>query len=145
MTSAALNVRFSTEPLFGSAAQVKTIKRHEVLDRWKPLHRRLDTLSKGRNKLAHFGVVVWRKGSEFRLELRPQLQDARNFSLFNDDKALTREHIERLCADFRALTNDIGPFVDRACELLKQPLLPPQLTKDRPHPLIRTSRGRAKP
>lgn len=83
----------------------------ELFKEWKTLKNRLSERASERNRLAHSSVVYVQHDGTSRPQLRPNIDDARNFkSPLEKHPTYELKHIEEMRASFGALAGALGNF-----------------------------------
>jgi hypothetical protein len=131
MTSATLQVRLGRKPLHAGYSHF--IEPHPILDQWlgvkndmrrrqKSLHGKISTLSKERNKLAHYVVVVDRSLKDHPVpKLRKTPYNAANLpSHLSEENAYETERITEMQASFATLFTEMEDYVSLINDTLGQ-------------------------
>jgi hypothetical protein len=121
MTSAALQVRLGRSPV--TAGYSHFLQPHPILDRWlgvkgqwdrneKSLYGQISSLSKERNKLAHYPVIINHLQDSKRPELRKTQYSASNMrAIFDDGNAYDVERIEKMREAFKTLFDEMEAYI----------------------------------
>lgn len=125
MTTDTLSVRlrFTVGP--GKQHNYKP-KPHKIFDRWKPIHKRLDRLSKKRNLVAHRPVSQVFQGGIMNIAIRPHTNNAKNLNaMFDDSQALDQSKLYAMKRDFWLISHAINDFRGELDPVLAQlPITP---------------------